>query len=135
MISSSCWWAHHQHNDRPPDEGKQAHNQWFDDIDEKLFSFNYQTYNWIRQNKDDQKSNSASTSKSSRSSKHSSKSGKSSLSSKSSSRERAIKEKLRMVELMAEVSFIEKKHSRRYEAGKLELEEMIGSKTWHHWGS
>ena len=39
--------------------------------------------------------------------------------------ERAMKEKLKMAELMAEASFVEKKHTSRYQTEKLELEEKI----------
>ena len=44
---------------------------------------------------------------------------------KSFTRERAIKEKLKMAELMAETSFIEKKHTSRYQAEKLEPEKNV----------
>lgn len=110
-------------NDCLADEGNHANNQWFDDFDETVCSFKYQTCIWIRENEDDQNSNSALRSRSSRSLKHLSKSEKFSLSSKSISTKRAIKEKLRMAELMTEASFMEKKHSSRYEAEKPELEE------------
>lgn len=75
-----------------PDEEKHADNKWFDDTDE-VFSFKHQTYNRMRENKDDQKLYLASKSRSSRSSKHPSKCG--STSSKSSSKGKAIKEKSR----------------------------------------
>lgn len=108
-----------------PDEENHADNQWCDEFDETVCSFKYQTRIWIRGNEDDQKSNSALSSRSSRSLKHSSKSEKFILSSKSISMKRAIKKKLRMAELMTEASFMEKKHSSRYEAEKLELEEKV----------
>ena len=49
--------THQQHNELLPDEEKNADNQWFDDIDETACSFKHQTYNRIRENEDDQKSN------------------------------------------------------------------------------
>ena len=114
--------THQQHSDLIPDEAKHADSQWFNDIYKRMLSFKHQKYNWISENEDDKKSNSVSKLRSWRSSKHSSKSGKSSSLSKSSSKERAIKEKLRMGELIAEAWFMEKKHSSRNGAEKLELE-------------
>ena len=45
--------------------------------------------------------------------------------SKSFTKETAIKEKLKMAELITEASFIEKKHTSRYQAEMLMLEERV----------
>ena len=74
--------AHQQHNDLFEGEKKDAYCKWFDEIDEKVFSFKYRTFNLIRENGDDQKSNSSSKSRSLRLSKRSSKCRKSSILSK-----------------------------------------------------
>ena len=74
----------------------------------------------------ERKGNKKRTCKSSAKSRNSGRSsGTRSTSSKSFTMERAMKEKLKMAELMAEASFVEKKHTSRYQTEKLELEEKI----------
>ena len=75
----------------------------------------------------ERKGNKKRTCKSSAKSRNSGRSSgtRSTSSSKSFTMERAMKEKLKMAELMAEASFVEKKHTSRYQTEKLELEEKI----------
>ena len=71
---------------------------WFDDIDQKLFSFKHKVHNWLKKEDKEHKRE------------HSSRSStRSSFSkSKSSTREKAVEEKLRVPELIAEASFMRK---------------------------
>ena len=93
-----------------------------------VFSFEHRIYNRVRENEEDKKLSSKSSAKS-RSPGRSSGTRSSSSSSKSSLKERAIRKKLKMAELMAKTSFIEKKHTSRYQAEKLELEEKVAKST------
>ena len=77
---------------------------WFIDIDEKVFSYKHKVHNWLRK-RDGMQSSSCSRSTSSTSSSRSS----SSKSSKPSTKERAIEEKVRLADLQAEASFMQKK--------------------------
>ena len=77
----------------------------------RCFLFKYCVYNWVRVNKENKRPSSKSSAKSRSSDR--SLGARSKSSSKSSARERAIKEKLKIAELMAEASFIEKKHKSR----------------------
>ena len=71
---------------------------WFDDIDQKLFSFKHKVHNWLKKEDKEHKRE------------HSSRSStRSSFSkSKSSTRVKAVEEKLRVPELIAEASFMRK---------------------------
>ena len=113
---------------------KYTDNQWFEDVDEMLFSFKHHVYNRIRENEEDKRPSSKSSAKSRTSG--SSSGARSASSSKSSTKERAIKEKLKMAELMVEASFIEKKHTSRYQEEKLDLEEKVAKskylKSWNN---
>ena len=88
-----------------------------------VFSFKHCVYNRARENKKDKMASSKTSAKSRNSGRSSGTRSTSSL--KSFTRERAIKEKLKMAELMAETSFIEKKHTSRYQAEKLEPEKNV----------
>ena len=115
--------VHQQHCKLLSVEEQHADNQGFEDVNEMVFSFKDCVYNLVRDNEKDKRPSSKSSAKS-RSSGRSS-GTRSTSSSKSSARERAIKEKLKMAELMVEASFIEKKHTSRYQTEKLELEEKV----------
>ena len=83
-------------------------DDWFETIDEVAFTQKHKIYNWIKEVEDGNKSRSSSSSKKSsgRSSKKSSRSSKTNSSrssiGKTSVRERALEEKLKMTELLAE---------------------------------
>ena len=85
-----------------------------------VFSFKQSVYNSVRENEENKKPSSKSLAKSKISGRSSEL--RSTSSSKSSTKERAIKEKVKMPEIMAEASFIEKKQTSRYQPEKLELE-------------
>ena len=89
---------------------------WFDDIDEKVFSFKHKMHNWLKEEEKEHKRD-----HSSRSSTRSS-----SSKSKSSTREKAVEEKLRVAELIAEASFMKKRKDAEYQAeAPLRMEEEL----------
>ena len=89
---------------------------WFEDIDQKVFSFKHKVHNWLRELKKQDESGRLSKSNS----KSSSKFSYSRSSKMSSTKEIDVAEKLKVAELMAEASFMQK--SREAEALKVEQE-------------
>ena len=81
-----------------------ADDIWFDDIDQKVFSFKYKVHNWMKE--EEKVHNRDHTSRSSTRS--------SSSKSKSSTPEKAVQEKLRVAELIAEASLMKKKRDVEY---------------------
>ena len=77
---------------------------WFEDIDQKVFSFKHKVHNWLREVKKLDKSGRSSKS----SSKSSSNSSSSRSSKRSSTKESSVAEILEVAELMAETSFLKK---------------------------
>ena len=96
---------------------------WFKDIDEDVCAFKHKIYNWLKEvekeSKEEKGSKKSSRSGSSKRSSRSSKSG----SSSSSVKERAIKEKMRVAELQAEVNFMKRKREAELQTETLRLEE------------
>ena len=97
---------------------------WFTDIDEKVFSFKRKVHNWLREGDEIQRIEKKSRSSCSRStsSKSSSRSS-SSKSSKVSTKERVIEEKVRLADLQAEATFMQKKRYEELQAESLRIEE------------
>ena len=109
---------HKEHVGLLPQEVVNEEDDWFETVDEIVFTQKHKIYNWIKEIEDDNKSRSSrsSSKKSSwRSSKKSSSSSKTKSSRSSlettSVRKRALEEKLKMAELLAEASFTEEKHA------------------------
>ena len=75
---------------------------WFEDIDQKVFSFKHKVHNWLRELKKQDESGRLSKSNS----KSSSKFSYSRSSKMSSTKEIDVAEKLKVAELMAEASFM-----------------------------
>ena len=115
--------VHQQHCKLLSEEEQHAEIQWLEAVNEMVFSFKHRVYNWVRENEENKKPSSKPTAKSRSSGRSLRTRPTSSL--KSSTKERAIKQKLKMAELMAETSFIEKKYTSRCQAGKLELQEKV----------
>ena len=97
---------------------------WFTDIDEKVFSFKHKIHNSLREGDEMQRTEKKSRSSCSRStsSKTSSRSS-SSKSSRLSNKERAIEEKVRLADLQAEATFMQKKRYAELQAESLRIEE------------
>ena len=101
---------------------------WFDNMDQKVFSFKHKVHNWLKEGEKLRKSDQVSRCSLNSSSKHSSKSiAKSSSSSKSSSSEKAkaIEEKVKISELMMEASFIKERRDAEYQTWSLMMEEEL----------
>ena len=101
---------------------------WFDDMNQKIFSFKHKVHNWLKEGEKLRKSDQVSRCSSKSSSKYSSKfSPKSSSSSKSrsSTKAEATEEKLKVAELMMEASFIKKKIDAEYQTRSLMVEEEL----------
>ena len=93
---------------------------WFEDIDQKVFSFKYKVHNWLREVEKQDKSGRSFKS----SSKPSSKSGSSRSSKRSSTKEKAVAEKLKVAELMTS-SFIQKRREAELQAEALKVEQEL----------
>ena len=105
---------------------------WFEEVDEVVFTQKHKMYNWMREAENDNKSNRSSKSskrssdRSSKKSSHSSKSKSSEGSSgKASLEQRALEGKLKIAELLAEASFTEEKHTAILNAEKLRQSEEL----------
>ena len=98
-----------------------ADELWFEDIDHRVFSFKHKVHNWVREVEKQDKSG--------RSSKSSSKSSSKPISSRSSkslsTKEMAVAEKLKVTELMAEASFIQKRREAEVQAEALKVEQEL----------
>ena len=118
-------------------EAVENEEDWFDTIDEEVFTQKHKIHNWMRSCEEDDKRSEKSgrsrkssskgshksSDKGSKKSLKSSSSGKSSA--KSSVEQMAIEDKLKMAELMAEASFMEEKHAALLIAEKLKQEEEL----------
>ena len=110
------------------------HNEiWFDDMDQKIFSCKHKVYNLLKEGEKSRKSDQVSRCSSKSSSKYSSKfSAKSSflLKPKSSTKAKAIKENVKVAELMMETSFIKKRTDEEYQTWSLMVEkELVKAQT------
>ena len=47
--------VHQQNCKLLSEEEQHADNQWFEDVDEKVFSFKHRAYNWVRENEEDKR--------------------------------------------------------------------------------
>ena len=83
-------------------DGQYTDELWFEDIDQKIFSFKHKVHKWLREVEKKDKSGRSSKS----SSKSRSKSSSAGSSKRSSTNERAAAEKLKVAELVMEASFI-----------------------------
>ena len=124
--------AHEEYQSLLTNEEQAADSEWYDQFDEKVFSFKHKMVNWLKEaelNNEEVKSRMSYKSGSSRScksgsSKSSSKSGNS-RGSKVSMEERAIEEKIRLAEVIAEANYADQKIKMEYDRKKLEIEEKV----------
>ena len=110
----------------------EGQENWFEAVEEVVFTQKHKVYNWMREAENDNKSNKSSRSskrssdRSSKKSSHSSKSKSSEGSSgKASLEQRALEGKLKIAELLAEASFTEEKHAAILNAEKLRQSEEL----------
>ena len=102
-----------------------ADDDYFAEIDETVFVFKHKARNWVKEMEQygKRKSNSSSEDSKSYKSKQSGVSSKGSIKSRTSIAERAIEEKIKLAELIAEATFLDKRHEAERLAGRLKLEE------------
>lgn len=101
-----------------------ADNQWFEEQDGKIFIFKHKIVKWLKEaelNKEKMKLMGSRSSKpwSSNSSKSSNASYRSSI------KDKAIEEKIKVAEFIAESNFAKQKSKMEYETKRLEIEEKI----------
>ena len=91
---------------------------WFEEVDEKVFTFKHKVHYWLKQVELEHQNSSRSLSKSSKSKKSSPSrsSEKTKSSSSRSSKDTAMEEKAKLAELMAEAEFLEKRQQVENEA-------------------
>ena len=106
---------------------KEKQNQWFDEIDEHVFSFKHKVHNWLKDVAlEEEKASRHSSKRSLKSPGHSKKSSSSSrLSSNDSSKERVAVEKVKLAELMMEAEFLQEKQIIQNQAEKLKIKEKL----------
>ena len=106
---------------------KEKQNQWFDEIDECVFSFKHKACNWLKDVAlEEEKASRHSSKQNLKSSGHSKESSSSNrLNNSGSSKERAAVENAKLAELMMEAEFLEKKQIIQNRAEKLKIEEKL----------
>ena len=89
-----------------------ADSQWFEEQDERIFSFKHKIIKWLKEaelNKEEMRSRKSVGSRSSKSSRSSNGSSRSSI------KDKAIEEKIKIAELIAESNFTDQKLKMEYE--------------------
>ena len=118
---------------------EQSNEDHSENVNQRVFIFKHKVRNWLKDAKDeyDKKSKSSGRSLKGRSSKESTRSSRSSktsssrsseadsLKSKVSSKTKAIEEKVRIVELLTDIEFMEKKRIIEMEAERLHIQEKL----------
>ena len=125
--------VHKEYNALLPVEQQDKDEDWFDETGARMLQLKQKIHVWIRDVERERnaameaKSKRLSVSRSvssNRSSRHSSMSTSASRSSKS---DKALKEKLRMAELLTKVQFLEERQTAEFKAQKLKVEEQYAA--------
>ena len=95
--------THYQYYSKLEDSQQIEDGNWFDEVDQNKFTFKHLVHNHIQDNEENR---SRKSSKSSKSKKSSVSSGSRSSGSSTSMKEQAIKEKIRLADLMAEAPYM-----------------------------
>ena len=125
--------VHKEYNALLPVEQQDKDEDWFDETGARMLQLKQKIHVWIRDV--ERETNAAMEAKSkrlsvsrsvssNRSSRHSSMSTSASRSSKS---DKALKEKLRMAELLTKVQFLEERQTAEFKAQKLKVEEQYAA--------
>ena len=107
------------------DDEKLADEEWFEEVDERVFTFKHKVYNWLKEAETERSAKKVYSKKGSKStSSGSSRKTKSSNSGSSRcSKERAMEEKAKLAELMAEVEFMQQRQMAENRAEQLRVQE------------
>ena len=126
---------HDECNELLGEEDRAESNEWLDMVDEQIFTFKRKIHRWLKCAEEEQQryamseKSRSSKGSSSKSSRHGSKSNASRKSSRSSkagdSKTRAMEEKAKLAELLAEESFLMKRQIAENEAERLKVQEMV----------
>ena len=105
---------------------KLADEEWFEEVDERVFTFKHKVYNWLKEAETERSAKKVYSKKGSKSTSSDS-SRKSSNSSGSSrcSKERAMEEKAKLAGLMAEVEFMQQRQMAENRAEQLRVQEKL----------
>ena len=120
--------VHREYQELLCEEDLPTDTEWFEEFDEKVFSFKHKLFKWMKEgelnDKEEVKSHKSVCSSKSKSSSGSPKSG-SSRRSKCSIEEKVIDEKIKVTELITEANYVEQKMKMEYEKKRLEMEEKV----------
>ena len=110
--------THYQYHSKLEDSQEIEDGNWFDKVDQNIFTFKHFVHNYIQDNEENR---SRKSSKSSESKKSSVSSGSRSSGSSTSIKEQAIKEKMRLADLMAEASYMKQKKLQEFIVEELKI--------------
>ena len=106
-----------------------ADEEWFEEVDERVFTVKHKVYNWLKEAETERSSNKLYSRKGSKSM-NSGSSGITKLSNSSGrsrcSKERAIEENAKLAELMAEAEFMQQRQMAENRAEQLGVQEKQG---------
>ena len=98
--------THYQYHSKLENSQQIEGGDWFDEVDHNIFTFKHFVHNYIQHNDENR---SRKSSKSSKSKKSSISSGSRSSGSSTSIKQQAIKEKMRLADLMVEACYLKQK--------------------------
>ena len=116
--------VHQEYHSLLEDDEKLADEEWFEEVDERVFTFKHKVYNWLKEAETERSAKKAYSKNGSKSAScGSSRKTRSSNSSGSSrcSKERAMKEKAKLAGLMAEVEFMQQRQMAENQAEQLRV--------------
>ena len=120
--------VHQEYHSLLEDDEKLADEEWFEEVDERVFTFKYKVYNWLKEAETEQsakktyskKGSKSTSSGSSRVTKSSNSSGRSRC-----SKERAMEEKAKLTELIAEAEFMQQRQMAENLAEQFRVQEKL----------
>ena len=110
--------THYQYHSKLEDSQQIEDGNWFDEVDQNIFTFKHLVHNYIQDNEENR---SRKSSKSSKSKKSSVSSGSRSSGPSISMKEQTIKEKVRLADLMTEASYLKQKKLQELSVEELKI--------------
>ena len=108
------------------DDEKFADEEWFEEVDEHVFTFKHKVYNWLKEAETERSAKKVYSKKGSKStSSDSSRTSSNSSGSSRCSKERAMEEKAKLAELMAEAEFMQQRQMAENWAEQLRVQEKM----------
>ena len=120
--------VHQEYHYLLEDDEKLADEEWFEEVDERVFTFKHKVYKWLKEAETEQSAKKAYSKKGSKST--SSGSSRETMSSNSSgrsrcSKERALEEKAKLTELMAEAEVMQQRQMAENRAEQVRVQEKL----------